>query len=264
MKQLDIHTLSVGSWCQIGHPANAEILAGAGFDWMAADCEHGEFEDGQIGDFCRAGRLRCLVALCLSGLFEHWTADQSQIPCLLPPDSDHAERVRLGLGYLLEQGCRHPVILSLAPDNTSGPARALMAEERQGAALAWSKADIAAPPPEPIAAGPGDRAAFDQVTALFGQPGTRPDGILVNHDLNTQGVLFALLELGLRIPRDVVVVTHENRGAEHFSPVPLARLVCDPRDYAVATLAYLRRHGRKLQPGRMQVPGTIKPRLIIE
>ena len=56
MKQLDIHTLSVGSWCQIGHPANAEILAGAGFDWMAADCEHGEFEDGQIGDFCRAVR----------------------------------------------------------------------------------------------------------------------------------------------------------------------------------------------------------------
>ena len=56
MKQLDMDNLAIGSWCQIGHPANAEILAGAGFDWMAADCEHGEFEDGQIGDFCRAVR----------------------------------------------------------------------------------------------------------------------------------------------------------------------------------------------------------------
>ena len=45
--------LCIGSWCQIGHPANAEILAKAGFEWLAADCEHGEFEDGNIGNFCR-------------------------------------------------------------------------------------------------------------------------------------------------------------------------------------------------------------------
>ena len=43
-----------GSWCQVGHPANAEILAKAGFEWMALDCEHGEAEDRDISDFCRA------------------------------------------------------------------------------------------------------------------------------------------------------------------------------------------------------------------
>ena len=48
--------LCVGSWCQIGHPANAEILAKAGFEWIAADCEHGEFENGDLGNFCRAVR----------------------------------------------------------------------------------------------------------------------------------------------------------------------------------------------------------------
>ena len=46
--------LCVGSWCQIGHPANAEILAKAGFKWLALDCEHGEAEDSDIGNFCRA------------------------------------------------------------------------------------------------------------------------------------------------------------------------------------------------------------------
>ena len=46
--------LSVGSWCQIGHAANAEILAKAGFAWVALDCEHGEAEDSHIGSFCRA------------------------------------------------------------------------------------------------------------------------------------------------------------------------------------------------------------------
>lgn len=56
MSRLDLSTPAIGSWCQIGHPANAEILAQAGFTWLAADCEHGEFEDGDIGDFCRAVR----------------------------------------------------------------------------------------------------------------------------------------------------------------------------------------------------------------
>jgi 2-keto-3-deoxy-L-rhamnonate aldolase RhmA len=56
MKELDVATRSVGSWCQIAHPAIAEILARAGFQWIAADCEHGEFETGDIGPFVRAVR----------------------------------------------------------------------------------------------------------------------------------------------------------------------------------------------------------------
>jgi len=56
MKRIDLTRASIGSWCQIGHPANAEIVARAGFEWIAADCEHGEFEDGHIGSFCRAVR----------------------------------------------------------------------------------------------------------------------------------------------------------------------------------------------------------------
>lgn len=43
-----------GSWVQIGHPAIAEILAQAGLSWLALDCEHGEAEDADIGNFCRA------------------------------------------------------------------------------------------------------------------------------------------------------------------------------------------------------------------
>jgi 2-keto-3-deoxy-L-rhamnonate aldolase RhmA len=48
------HQQHIGSWVQIGHPANAEILARAGFEWLALDCEHGEAEDADIGNFCRA------------------------------------------------------------------------------------------------------------------------------------------------------------------------------------------------------------------
>lgn len=47
---------SFGSWLQIGHPANAEILAKAGFEWLALDCEHGEADEADIGNFCRTCR----------------------------------------------------------------------------------------------------------------------------------------------------------------------------------------------------------------
>ena len=32
--------LSIGSWITLGHPAIAEIMASAGFDWLAVDLEH--------------------------------------------------------------------------------------------------------------------------------------------------------------------------------------------------------------------------------
>ncbi len=63
MKAFDPLRTSLGTWCQVGHPANAAILAGAGFAWVAADCEHGEFEDGDLADFCRAVRLGGAVPL---------------------------------------------------------------------------------------------------------------------------------------------------------------------------------------------------------
>jgi 2-keto-3-deoxy-L-rhamnonate aldolase RhmA len=61
--RLDLSTVCTGSWCQIGHPANAEILAQAGFAWVAADCEHGEVEDGDLGGFCRAVRQSACTPL---------------------------------------------------------------------------------------------------------------------------------------------------------------------------------------------------------
>lgn len=42
-RALENRELCLGSWLQIGpYPAIAEILADAGFDWLAADCEHSD------------------------------------------------------------------------------------------------------------------------------------------------------------------------------------------------------------------------------
>lgn len=39
--------LTIGSWLSFGYEQSAEIMAGAGFEWMAIDMEHGAIDMGQ-------------------------------------------------------------------------------------------------------------------------------------------------------------------------------------------------------------------------
>ncbi len=36
--------LTIGTWIQLGHPGIAEIFANAGYQWIAADCEHTDID----------------------------------------------------------------------------------------------------------------------------------------------------------------------------------------------------------------------------
>lgn len=46
--------VTLGSWIQIGHPATAEILARAGFDWACVDLEHGAIDLEGVANLFRA------------------------------------------------------------------------------------------------------------------------------------------------------------------------------------------------------------------
>jgi 2-dehydro-3-deoxyglucarate aldolase len=46
--------VTLGSWIQIGHPAAAEVLARAGFDWMCVDLEHGVIDLETTANLFRA------------------------------------------------------------------------------------------------------------------------------------------------------------------------------------------------------------------
>lgn len=43
-KALLERNICLGTWIQLGHPGIAEILSGAGFRWIAADCEHTDID----------------------------------------------------------------------------------------------------------------------------------------------------------------------------------------------------------------------------
>lgn len=49
--------LSVGTWMQISSPSIGEILARAGYDWVAVDMEHGAFATSELPNIFRAIEL---------------------------------------------------------------------------------------------------------------------------------------------------------------------------------------------------------------
>jgi len=55
--------LTLGTWIQIGHPAVAEVLANAGFDWIAADMEHTDIDNAGFAALARAMHGRGVAPL---------------------------------------------------------------------------------------------------------------------------------------------------------------------------------------------------------
>jgi len=55
--------LSIGSWIQIGHPAIAEIMAAAGFDWLVVDLEHSTISLREAEELIRIIDLKGVVPL---------------------------------------------------------------------------------------------------------------------------------------------------------------------------------------------------------
>lgn len=74
MKKL-LGRLSIGSWITLGHPAIAEIMATAGFDWLAVDLEHSAINIGQAEELIR-------------------TIDLKGIPALVRLSSNNAEQIK--------------------------------------------------------------------------------------------------------------------------------------------------------------------------
>lgn len=60
-EKINSRVLTLGSWITLGHPAIAEIMARAGFDWLVVDLEHSVISIDMAGDLIRTIDL-CGVA----------------------------------------------------------------------------------------------------------------------------------------------------------------------------------------------------------
>lgn len=79
-----------------------------------------------------------------------------------------------------------------------------------------------------VAADDTQRGGYSATQKLLATNGPRPDSILSLCDGATRGILFALMEKGVRVPQDMALITHANKGVEIFSNIPLTRLEIDP------------------------------------
>ena len=85
------------------------------------------------------------------------------------------------------------------------------------------------------------RLGYDTVFRFFQDERNRahlPDVILFDEDHLACGGILAMQECGLRIPKDVKVVTYSNCGNEPIAGISLARIENDPVAYGDAVAAY--------------------------
>ena len=67
----------------------------------------------------------------------------------------------------------------------------------------------------------------------------RPDGLIVSEDSIYHEVAMAVLDAGIRVPQQLAVVTHANRGALLHYPFQTTRFEVDPEQYAQEVCDFL-------------------------
>ncbi|MDP1558632.1 MAG: aldolase/citrate lyase family protein [Nitrosomonas sp.] len=67
--------LTIGSWITLGHPAIAEIMAAAGFDWLVLDMEHSVLELSQVQSIIQV-------------------LDKQQCPAIVRLTSNHPDQIK--------------------------------------------------------------------------------------------------------------------------------------------------------------------------
>ena len=95
-------------------------------------------------------------------------------------------------------------------------------------------------------------AGWEEFRALWTAK-ERPDGLLVTDDVMFQDVALALLEMGVRVPDELFLVAHTNKGSGHRYPFPVAEVEADPDEVAEAMLTLLVAQLRKARG----VPSTL-------
>jgi DNA-binding LacI/PurR family transcriptional regulator len=76
--------------------------------------------------------------------------------------------------------------------------------------------------------------AWEEFREIWTGSEEKPDGLLVTDDYLFRGVARAIGELGIRVPDQLMIIAHANRGAVDDYPFPLCRIMVDPDAHARA------------------------------
>lgn len=131
------------------------------------------------------------------------------------------DMVRLAGAYLRERGCRKPTIIFLdtVPGGNRAYARQLGEILREAGGFSEPVQVVGVRQPTAYSGRVAMRRLLDAPR--------RVDSVVCLDDIINQGVCWACLEANVRVPDELVLVSHANKGVTPPFLVPVARLSCD-------------------------------------
>jgi DNA-binding transcriptional regulator YhcF (GntR family) len=225
--------------------------------------ERFEVRGRQFIEAAMEGKYSCAVLFDASSELTAWAKRQDIVPCVLPATTDLKESARLGASCLLERGVKRPLLVSMMAESFFNDRAHGIKDELEGFAEAFASYGRSF---DPESVKYWDSSALEGYTQMrrILESGSLPDGIFIHHDVLTKGVLPALAERGVRIPQDLTLVTHANKGDAFLSSYPLIKVSFDPALIAAETFKFIRARLPELKPGHHIPDFKIKPELVEE
>jgi len=176
------------------------------------------------------------VAVVSTRVHEEWLEplEQQGVPVVgarmdhsCPKSCDYELLAREGVRRLVRQGCRKiAAIGGLGDAAEGGPLEAFRSELRvQSIPVieSWIRGDL-----QQNIAGAG----WNEFREIWMARGEKPDGLLLMDDTLLRDVSIAIMELGIRVPEQLRIVSHANKGADMFIPFPITLAQVDPQLHA--------------------------------
>jgi DNA-binding LacI/PurR family transcriptional regulator len=155
------------------------------------------------------------------------------------PNTVHLDLPRMAelcVNALAGQGCRSVGLITSAPQDAvdeSGDVHEYVGYHQRlheaiaDCGLRVEKAWIRSPRPDNVLGLSGqEQFGYEQFHALWNLP-ERPEGLIVDVDTMSQGVVKAMLERQVRVPDQLRVVLSKNKHVDFFCPLPVTWCVTD-------------------------------------
>ena len=173
------------------------------------------------------GEIQAIIEFCSNDLIRSWV-ESSSIPYSVSEVSiDYYDFTMKGLRYLLDKGYGRISMVHMIDEDSKGKIKNAISDINSEFGL--KNGDI-----EVLNCKTNQREGYNIAKRLL-KSRKKPEALLVGYDSMFRGVLYAILETGNRIPGDIAVLTHSNKGIDVFSHIPITRLEVDPADFARET-----------------------------
>lgn len=218
--------------------------------------------------------IQGLISPMVSGSDEQWLPRLSVPVAILGSlkmpgniDFDSHQLLQLSLESLASQGCKDIGCINLMqqikvrPDGSKHPYGEFY--EQLGKIASNLKLNlqenwIQSPSPSQHLNRRFEQFGYAALNKIWAQK-KRPQGILVYPDVVAWGVIVAVLERQIRVPKDLKLVFHQNVGLDYLCPFPATYVSADPAIVANLLLEQIKLQYNGKKALSHKIPYTVQP-----